>query len=183
MHRRPQRKKTFPANAQSVLLENQDADNAGIPRYDDQEEIDEAVMGGELVAIDGVAVSRTLPVERRYARPTAVRFAQELSREFDGNFNHSLQIDSAVRPADCQRRLRRHNENAANFDGPAASTHERGTTIDFNRRLSKREWHWLRFRLMYYVACGKIRVIEERNCIHVFVEENNVHWINVGKPI
>lgn len=162
--------KIFPALPQSVLLENLDADASGIPRYDNQEEVDEAIMGGELVPFTGVAISGSLPKNRRYARPATVRFAQELSGEFYERFGKRLQIDSAVRPADCQRKLARHNHSAANWFGPAASTHERGTTFDLSRRLSKSEWHWLACRLMYYRGRGIILVIEERKCIHVYVK-------------
>jgi hypothetical protein len=78
-------------------------------------------------------------------------------------------VDSAVRPATVQKKLRRWNRNAAPWDGERASSHERGTTIDISRNLTKTEYRWLVFQLLYYRAVGVVMVIEEKACFHIFV--------------
>ena len=86
----------------------------------------------------------------------------------------SLTVDSAIRPADVQRRLIRFNKNAAPYDGYRASSHERGSTFDIARSgLSRRQNRYLITRLLYYRAVGKILVIQERGCYHVFVGEGD----------
>jgi len=124
------------------------------------------IAGGELVPITGVKINAKLPQNRRYLRPEAVAFAREL----DVESGHRIVIDSAIRPADVQRRLIRFNKNAAPYDGYRASSHERGSTFDIARRsLKVRDYRFLVARLWYYRAIGRILVIEERGCLHVFV--------------
>jgi hypothetical protein len=54
--------------------------------------------------------------------------------------------------------------------GSAPSSHERGTTVDIARQsLSHSQRRWLITRLLYYRATGRILVIEEIACYHVFV--------------
>jgi hypothetical protein len=87
------------------------------------------IAGGELVPITGVKINAKLPQNRRYLRPEAVAFAREL----DVESGHRIVIDSAIRPADVQRRLIRFNKNAAPYDGyraPATSAGRRLTSLD-----------------------------------------------------
>jgi hypothetical protein len=110
-----------------------------------------------------------LPKERRYALPETVTFIARLDEEFYAMTLVHLVIDSAVRPADVQKRLSRFNRSAAPAYGAGASSHERGTTVDLSRRMRKGQYRWLLARLAYYKALGAVLVIEERSCIHVFV--------------
>lgn len=170
---RPHEVKNFPANHESVRLENETADAMGAPRYLTQSEVDEAVHRGRLSAIYSqwtYVVAPKLPIERRYALPETVKFLSTLSREFRSEFKAPLMVDSAIRPASAQRRLLRWNRSAAPADGDRASSHERGTTIDISRRMTKAERRWMAFRLMYYRGIGRILVIEERACYHIFVK-------------
>ena len=146
--------------------ENRRADALGYRRYLDMEDVNIGVAGGELVPITGVKINDKLPKDRHYLRPEVLSFLERLNRDVGSN----LTVDSAIRPADVQRRLGRFNPNAAPFDGYRASSHERGSTFDISRRsLSVRNYRFLVARLLYYRAIGRILVIEERGCLHVFV--------------
>jgi hypothetical protein len=162
--------KTFPATRDSVAAENQRADALGLTRYETQAEVDSAVRSGELVPITGVRIDKRLPRNRRYLRAAALVFLRNLSRDFNETVGEDLVVDSAVRATSIQSRLIRVNRNAAPATGARASSHERGTTFDLGRRgLSKRGYRFLCLRLLYYRAIGRILVIEERGCFHIFV--------------
>jgi len=168
--------KVFPAiRLVSVLLENQAGDEMGAYRYDNEQDMEFAIERGELVSIETspcLAVSKKLPPNRRYARPETVSFISDLSNEFDRYFGHPLVVDSAVRPVTVQKKLLRWNRCAAPATGDRASSHERGTTVDISRKMTKAEYRWLVTRLFYYRAIGKIYVIEERACFHIFVRKD-----------
>ena len=144
-------------------------------RYETMYEVDDAVKIGQLVPITGVKINDKLPKDRRYLRPEALSFLERLNHDVGSN----LTVDSAIRPADVQRRLGRFNPNAAPFDGYRASSHERGSTFDISRRsLSVRNYRFLVARLLYYRAIGRILVIEERGCLHVFVGDGDLDVIS-----
>ena len=142
-------------------------------------DVDDAVKIGQLVPITGVKINDKLPKDRRYLRPEVLSFLERLNRDVGSN----LTVDSAIRPADVQRRLGRFNPNAAPFDGYRASSHERGSTFDISRRsLSVRNYRFLVARLLYYRAIGRILVIEERGCLHVFVGDGGGEYLDVLIP-
>ncbi len=163
--------KIFPATQDSIPAENRRADMLGLKRYGTLVEVSRDVKAGVLVPVPNPA--RKLPKERRYALPDTVAFAERLDQDFYEATRDHLVIDSAVRPRDVQSRLTRRNQNAAPADGARASTHERGTTIDFARPRRRGALRWLLIRLAYYKARGTILVIEERACLHVFVGGDN----------
>lgn len=171
---RPHTVKNFPATSESLRIENETADVMGVRRYLTEDEVNADVERGVLVAINeypSLKIAKKLPRWRRYARPEAVAFIQLLSSEFYEANGHALIVDSAIRPASVQKRLRRWNRNAAPVDGERASTHQRGTTLDISRHMTKRDYRWLMIRFMYYRAIRHILVIEERSCIHIFIKE------------
>ena len=173
VHRgRPRVNKIFAANSQSVLLENQAADEMGAFRYFTQAQVDEAVLDGTLEPLYNHSyyiVSPKLPPERRYALPATVSFVETLSLDFYRVFHQPLMVDSAIRPATVQRSLIHRNRAAAPAHGNKASSHERGTTADFSKRMSKEQYRWMLLRLLYYRAIGRVLVIQERACWHVMV--------------
>ena len=172
--------KVFSATHDSIAAENRRADALGYRRYLDMEDVSIGVAGGELVPITGVRVNAKLPKDRRYLRPEAESFLERLNRDCGSN----LTVDSAIRPADVQRRLGRFNPNAAPFDGYRASSHERGSTFDISRRsLSVRNYRFLVARLLYYRAIGRILVIEERGCLHVFVGDGGGDLDVISSPV
>lgn len=169
--------KTFPATATSVLEENIRAERLGLNRYLSADDVASAVSSGQLLPLGNICSPR-VPEWRRYARTGTILFVNRLDTEFYDVWHRHLTVDSAVRPADVQRALRRHNRSAAPAEGDRASSHERGTTVDFSRRMSKREYRWLIGRLLYYRGIGVIHVIEERACLHVFVGGQGVQTEN-----
>lgn len=170
---RPRAVKIFAAKPDSVLLENQAAEEMGAHRFFTQSEVDEAVNMGYLVPFYNhyitYVLSPKLPINRRFALPTTVAFITRLSVEFYQTYHQPLVIDSAIRPATTQRSLARVNKNAASAYGLRASSHERGTTVDISKHLSQAQQRWMINRLLYYRAVGWVLVISEKSCYHIFV--------------
>src|SRR5665213_4179692 len=140
----PRAAKFFPADRDSVLRENLAANEMGAYRYFTQAQVDTDVYAGNLSALyDNMVyiVSPKLPMERRYALPATTEFVYNLSREFYITFKQPLMVDSAIRPATTQRGL--HLSSAAPAYGPRASTHERGTSVDLSKRMTKAQHDWL----------------------------------------
>jgi hypothetical protein len=173
-------KKMFPATKGSVALENAYADRAGIARLTQRQQIEAGVGSGELVPVP-ITCNPRLPEFRRYVRPAASEFLRELDSRFYLATGRYLIVDSAVRSADVQKQVARHNRNAAPANGDRASSHERGTTFDIASRrvyfngwanMRRREYRWLLIQLAYYQGIGKIHVIEERSCLHIMVRED-----------
>ena len=173
-------KKLFPANKGSVALENSYANQAGIARYTDRESLKAGIAQGQLVPIPITSCPK-LPEFRRYVRRSAAEFLRELDSRFYLATGRYLIVDSAVRSADVQKQVARHNRNAAPANGDRASSHERGTTFDIASRrvyfngwanMRRREYRWLLIQLAYYQGIGRIHVIEERSCLHIMVRED-----------
>jgi hypothetical protein len=160
--------KLFPATRDSVPTENRSADAAGLKRYNDRREIEADTERGVLVPIP---CSRRVPVYRRVVLGGTMDFYDTLSGDAQ-DARIRLVVDSAIRSRDDQRKLRRRNPNATDVDGERASSHERGTTFDLSKRMSRAQYRWLLWRLAYYRGVGRILVIEERSCIHVYVIPN-----------
>ena len=174
VHRgRPRTDKIFAANPQSVILENQAADEMGAIRYFTQAQVDKAALDGTLAPLYNhmqYLVASKLPIERRYALPATVSFVELLALDFYRTFHQPLTVDSAVRPATTQKKLARYNRNAAPAYGSKVSSHEFATTIDVSKRLTRTQQQWLVIRLLYYRALGRVLVIQERGCLHIFVK-------------
>ncbi len=162
-------KKMFPATADSVPAENRRADAAGIPRYGDERSMAGDVERRVLVPVP-ITCNKKLPENRRYVRVETADFMLELDTRFHLATGGWLVVNSAVRPATVQKRLARSNRNAAPASGERASSHERGTTFDLSKRMRRGQLRWLLIQLMCYRSMGKILVIEERACIHVYVD-------------
>jgi hypothetical protein len=165
--------KVFPATRDSVTEENATADRAGVNRYLSTREVADAVSSGALVPITWARVSPKVPGDRRYLRQRADDFLSLLELDFYYETGTHLVVDSAVRSADIQQRLAKTNRNAAPANGARASSHERGTTFDLSRRMKRENYRWLLVRLAYYRGLSRILVIEEKNCIHICVREDD----------
>lgn len=164
--------KLFPPSHESVHQENIAADSMGVSRIENEPEMNALILQQTLVPLDGLTVDKHLPKNRRFALPKTVDYMRGLDNDFFSAFGRHLVISSAVRPATVQKKLRRRNRNAAPDSGDRASSHERGTTVDICRRFSTRQYRWLAARLMYDRALGRVYVIEERACFHIFVGGN-----------
>ena len=163
-----------PSHA-SLVRQNLVADQMNLQRFQNEDEVQDAVRRGVLIALPitlGLHVAPNLPLSRRYARPTTVQFLLTLSEAYRLQFGKYLTIDSAVRDADTQRRLRKHNRNAAPVDGETASSHETGATVDIAKRgMTRAQLQWMRAILSYEVVMNRAVVEEEKHqaCFHTMV--------------
>lgn len=154
-----------------------------LERFEDADALAHAIERGDLVPIlsnQYVAVAKTLPSDRRLVRPWVNDFLQDLGSAFYERFHKPIQVNSAVRTMEVQRRLRRHNRNAAPVDGETASSHEAGATIDLQRRgLSKTQIRFIEWKLL--ILYGRSQILEEEElskqpCFHTMVSGD------YGKP-
>src|SRR5208283_4183443 len=116
---------------------------------------------------------------RRYCRPWTRDFVQDLSEVYYRQFHEQIQVNSAVRTVKVQKKLRRHNRNAAPADGDTASSHLAGITVDLQRRgLTKEQIRFVEHYLFYLNALGLIEPEEESRhwCFHIMVSDRYDDW-------
>jgi hypothetical protein len=158
-----------------LVHQNQMADDAGLSRIQDDEDLDRMRAAHLLVAFPDIAaleVNEELPINRRYARPWTVKFATDTAKAFYAKFHEPLRLNSAVRTVDYQVKLRRTNGNAAAVDGDGASPHLTGQAIDFGKRgMTTAQLAWMRSYLLPLMQSGKVDVEEEfkQSCFHISV--------------
>lgn len=159
----------FPATHESLLVENGYANDEGLPRYATMTDVQQAVESNILVPLadyKGVILSAHLPAARSAARPEVITFLYTVGAAHAQFSPHPIIVDSAVRPVSVQKRL--HLRNAAPARGEKASPHETGATVDLKRQ-GRADDVWMVAYLSAEQAAGRLHVIEERNCWHIFV--------------
>ena len=161
---------------ESLVHQNMMAEADGLERILDDADLDDRIAHGSLVPVPTSAILRInsdLPENRRYCRPWTAKFLNDLAQAHASKFGgDSLEVTSAVRTVEYQRRLRHVNGNAAAADGDIASPHLTGGTIDIGKSgMSAREIGWLRGWLIPLEQQGKIDVAEEfkQSCFHISV--------------
>jgi Family of unknown function (DUF5715) len=165
----------FRPSRESLLLQNAEVDRMELPRIENDEELEALKASGELVPIvasDHVRFDPRLDPDRRYCRPWTRDFVEDLSRAYFEAFHTSIQVNSAVRTVQVQKKLRRHNRNAAPEKGELASSHLAGVTVDIQRRgLSREQVAWMQQYMMPLKELGLIEPEEERRqwVFHVMV--------------
>jgi len=120
-----------------------------------------------------------LDPSRRFCRPWTRDFVADLSQAYYHRFHNQIQVNSAVRTVKIQKKLRRHNRNAAPADGDTASSHLAGVTIDLQRRgMTKDQIRWMEHYLFYMKALGLVEPEEERHqwVFHVMVSGHYSEW-------
>ena len=120
-----------------------------------------------------------LDPSRRYCRPWTLDFVDDLSQAYYNRFHQQIQVNSAVRTVKVQKKLRRHNRNAAPADGDTASSHLAGVTVDLQRRgMSKDQIRWMEHYLFYMKALGLVEPEEERHqwVFHIMVSGLYSDW-------
>jgi len=158
-----------------LVHQNTMADEEGLDRIYDDADLDRLRAHHLLVDFPESAslhLNPELPENRRCARIWSVKFAADMGRAFYERFHQPLQISSAVRTVQYQRRLERVNGNAAAVDGEGASPHLTGQAIDFGKSgMSVAEIAWMRAYLMPLMQAGKVDVEEEfkQACFHISV--------------
>jgi len=166
-----------PLRGSLASLERQNArlDAEGLERIEDEDDLAARIANKLLVplpASSALTVNADLPENHRYCRPWTARFLSDLARAHEAAFHRPLEVSSAVRTVEYQKRLMRTNGNAAPAEGDLVSPHETGATIDIAKSgLSRAEIAWMRRRLAALQASGKIDVEEEfqQACFHITV--------------
>lgn len=165
----------------SMLRQNEEINRLELPRIADDIELFELEARGDLVPIeetDSVHISIS-DASRRYCRPWTRDFLQDLGDAYYNEFNQPIQVNSAVRTMEQQRKLRRHNRNAAPEAGEIASSHLAGLTVDINKRgLTRAQHKFIEDYLFNLREQGLIEPAEERRqpVFHVMVSERYIQW-------
>jgi Family of unknown function (DUF5715) len=165
----------FKPSHDSLLKQNAEIDRLELPRIQDDAELEQLKLDGKLVPIipsEALRVDPRLDRDRRYCRPWTLKFVQDLADAYHQQFGDQIQVNSAVRTVVVQKKLRRHNRNAAPAEGEIASSHLAGVTVDLQRRgMSKAEIHWVENYLIPMKAAGLVEPEEERRqwVFHIMV--------------
>ncbi|MFY9844873.1 MAG: DUF5715 family protein [Terriglobales bacterium] len=172
----------FRPSHDSLLRQNEEIDRLDLPRIQDDDELEALKTSGELVPItasESLKIEPSLDPSRRYCRPWTRDFVQDLSEVYYREFHAQIQVNSAVRTVKVQKKLRRHNRNAAPADGDTASSHLAGITVDLQRRgMTKEEMRFVEHYLFYLNALGLVEPEEERRhwCFHIMVSDHYSDW-------
>ncbi|HZP18409.1 MAG TPA: DUF5715 family protein [Terriglobales bacterium] len=172
----------FKPSRESLLLQNAEIDRLNLPRIRDDRELDRLKANGDLVPIvatDALRIQPSLDPARRYCRPWTLEFLEDISQAYYKEFHQQIQVNSAVRTVQVQKKLRRRNRNAAPETGETASSHLAGLTVDLQRRgMTKAQVKWMEDYMRPLKELGLIEPEEERRqwCFHVMVGGSYSEW-------
>lgn len=172
----------FRPSHESLLIQNAEVDRLNLPRIQDETELEALKADGSLLEIvpgDSLRIDPRLDPSRRYCRPWTLNFVDDLSQAYYNRFHQQIQVNSAVRTVKVQKKLRRHNRNAAPWDGETASSHLAGVTVDIQRRgMRKDQIRWTEHYLFYMKALGLVEPEEERRqwVFHIMVSGHYNEW-------
>jgi hypothetical protein len=172
----------FKPSRQSLLLQNEEIDRLNLPRIYDDRKLEQLKASGDLVPIipsESLRIQASLDPLRRYCRPWTRDFLEDISAAYYKEFHEQIQVNSAVRTVLGQKKLRRHNRNAAPETGETASSHLAGLTVDLQRRgMSKAQVKWIEEYMRPLKELGLIEPEEERRqwCFHVMVAGSYTEW-------
>jgi len=172
----------FRPSHDSLLRQNEEIDRIELPRIQDDDELEALKAANALVPIREsatVKIEHSLDPARRYCRPWTRDFVEDLSQAYYKQFHAQIQVNSAVRTVKVQKKLRRHNRNAAPAEGETASSHLAGITVDLQRRgMTKEQVRFVERYLFYLRELGLVEPEEERRhwCFHVMVSDRYADW-------
>ncbi len=172
----------FRPSHESLLIQNAEIDRLDLPRIQNDTELEALKGDGSLLPIipsESLKIESSLDPSRRFCRPWTLDFVNDLSQAYYNRFHAQIQLNSAVRTVTVQKKLRRHNRNAAPAEGDTASSHLAGVTIDLQRRgMSKQQITWMEHYLFYMKALGLVEPEEERHhwCFHIMVSGLYSDW-------
>ncbi|MBI3475933.1 MAG: hypothetical protein HY010_09385 [Acidobacteria bacterium] len=181
-HRKLRWNPMFRPSHDSLLRQNEEIDRIELPRIQDDDELEALKASNALVPIREsatVKIERSLDPARRYCRPWTRDFVEDLSQAYYKQFHAQIQVNSAVRTVKVQKKLRRHNRNAAPAEGETASSHLAGITVDLQRRgMTKEQVRFVERYLFYLRELGLVEPEEERRhwCFHVMVSDRYADW-------
>jgi hypothetical protein len=159
----------------SLLRQNEEIDRLKLTRINDDQQLEELELRGELVSLHNsrsLQIAPNLELNRRFCRPWTRAFLEDLSQAFYAQFHQPIQVTSAVRTVDQQARLQRSNSNAAPIDGDTASSHLAGLTVDIGKRpMSRGQRAWFDQYVFKLQQLGLVEAAEERRqaCYHIMV--------------
>ncbi len=172
----------FRPSHDSLLKQNAEIDRLELPRIQDDTELEQLKLEGKLVPIvpgETLRIDPRLDPDRRYCRPWTRDFVEDLATSYHQRFGQQIQVNSAVRTVVVQKKLRRHNRNAAPAEGEIASSHLAGVTVDLQRRgMSKEQIKWVEGYLVPLKAAGLVEPEEERRqwVFHIMVSDRYDEW-------
>src|SRR4029077_19027909 len=161
---------------------NAEIDRLELPRIQDDDELEALKASQALLPIrtsESLRFDPRLDPSRRFSRPWTRDFVNDLSQAFYRRFHQQIQVNSAVRTVKVQKKLRRHNRNAAPCDGDTASSHLAGVTVDLQRRgMTNEQIRWMEHYLFYMKALGLVEPEEERHQwgFHIMVSGHYSEW-------
>jgi len=172
----------FRPSRESLLRQNEEINRLDLPRIQNDEQLHELIANQELLPIEETHALRIAPglaTDRRYCRPWTRDFLEDLSEAYYDQFHDQIQVNSAVRTVKVQKKLRRHNRNAAPESGEYASSHLAGITVDIQRRgMTREQIQWMEAYMMPLKEQGLIEPEEERRqwVFHVAVSGRYADW-------
>lgn len=172
----------FRPSHESLLIQNAEINRLELPRIQNDTELEALKGDGSLLPIipsESLKIEPSLDRSRRYCRPWTLDFVNDLSQAYYNRFHAQIQLNSAVRTVTMQKKLRRHNRNAAPAEGDTASSHLAGVTVDLQRRgMTKQQITWMEHYLFYMKALGLVEPEEERRhwCFHIMVSGLYSDW-------
>jgi hypothetical protein len=172
----------FKPSHESLLLQNEEIDRLNLPRIYNDRQLEKLKASGDLVPIiptEALRIQPSLDPSRRYCREWTREFLEDISTAYYKQFHQQIQVNSAVRTVLVQKKLRRHNRNAAPEFGETASSHLAGLTVDLQRRgMTKAQVRWMEDYLRPLKEMGLIEPEEERRqwCFHIMVAGAYGEW-------
>ena len=171
----------------SLVRQNEEIDRLQLGRIADDTELQQLVDKGDLVSLPAesyVRVDPRLDEDRRYCRPWTREFLKDIGQAYYKEFKQPLQVNSAVRTVEQQEKLMRHNGNAAPAEGPTASSHLAGLTVDIAKHgMTRKQRKWMQDYLVRMRDLGLVEAVEERKqaCFHVMVSDRYAAWRETEK--
>src|SRR5438128_10440533 len=172
----------FKPSHESLLLQNAEINRLNLPRIRDDKQLQALIASEDLVAIvpgQTLRIQPSLDPARRFCRPWTLDFLEDISAAYYKEFHDQIQVNSAVRTVLVQKKLRRHNRNAAPETGETASSHLAGLTVDLQRRgMTKAQVKWMENYLRPLKEMGLVEPEEERRqwCFHIMVAGAYDDW-------
>ncbi len=172
----------FRPSHDSLIRQNAVIDRLDLPRIQDDNELEELKASQDLVPIvpgKTLRIDPRLDPDRRFCRPWTLDFVDDLSEAYYKQFHQQIQVNSAVRTVLVQKKLRRHNRNAAPEKGETASSHLAGITVDLQRRgMTREQVKWVEQYMLPMKNMGLIEPEEERRqwVFHVAVSDRYTDW-------
>lgn len=163
---------------QSQKKQNIKADIEDLSRIENDVQLRKMIEGGYLVSLPHnkyVEINSRLAKKWRFCRPWVRDFLLERGKKYHKEFKQPLPVNSGVRTKKHHRKLRTGNVNAAPVEGPYATSHTTGATINIGKlRMSAAGIKWMRQELLNLEQRGLIEATEEHNqaVFHVMVFKN-----------